>query len=620
MIKNIINWIKGKQYLLYFSCAIGILDVYLRFINRTMKSFSVLDLIPNTFTIIWILVFCALLYISNKKLKLILTLVISTIFSIISFTQIIFFRIFSKFFSFSDLLYSGEGLDFFDSIFGYFKISDLIILLVIFFITLSIFSYRYISEDNKKQKQITLSIVIFIICLLIGFVQIRIGKSTDPTNWDSFANKRNIYNQFNDTKRSLMLCGLYEYSFRDFYITFIKNNRTYDSESIKEINAYFENSNKKTSKYNGIFKNKNLILIMLENIDTWMINEKAMPTLYNIQQKSIDFTEHYSVSYASGYTFNTEFIANTGLIPNITTFKTSYSFNKNNYEYSLANLFKAADYKTNSIHKNNGSFYNRDNMHLAWGYEKHYEYSTLKTNNQNIDLDTVVVSNNLNKFIYDEKFMTFYITYSAHMPYLYDKPECSENIEYIKKMFQNQNEEYLCAMSQAKVTDDAIKILVSELISQNKMEDTVLIFFTDHYAYSMNQEMVNEQKKETDANLKTKTPFFIYANDITPTKIDKLNSTLDILPTIADLFGLDYNPNIYFGESIFNEDYKELIIFQDKTWYDGNIYYKGQDDSYDKNYVEQINKYAIDLLNLGGKVIETDYFSYYDLNNKERME
>ena len=226
-----------------------------------------------------------------------------------------------------------------------------------------------------------------------------------------------------------------------------------------------------------------------------------------------------------------------------------------------------------------------------------------------------------NKFVYDEKFMTFYISYSAHMPYNYNKPECIENIDYIKKHFTNQNEEFLCAMSQAKNTDDAIKMLIDELNNQNKLEDTVLIFFSDHYAYSMNQEMVNEQKKETDANLKTKTPFFIYSVNNDPKKIDKVNSTIDILPTISDLFGLEYNPNIYFGDSIFNDEYKGLVVFNDNTWFDGKIYYKGEENQkYDMSYIEKINAYAKQLLTLGGQIIETDYFRYHDLNNNERAD
>lgn len=619
ILKKIITWIKEKQYLIYFIIGMGILDFYLRFINRTMKSFSVLDLIPNVFTIIWILVFCIILYISNKTLKKIFTIIFSLCFVILSYTHIIFSRIFSKFFSFNDLIYTSEGMDFFSSIFGYIKVSDIIILILfIIFIGLSIFTYRFIKKESKKQKIITVVVVSLVIIILTSFVQFRIGKSVSTIEWSSFANKRNIYNQFNDTKRSMMLCGLYEYTFRDFYLTFLKKDNIDYTESMKEINEFFNSNDKSVSDYNGIFEDKSLILIMMENIDTWMINKKVMPTLYNLKKNSIDFIGHYSATYASGFTFNTEFITNTGVIPNITTLKTSYSYNRNNYEYSLPNLFKKSGYIVNSIHKNKGEFYNRDNMHIAWGYENHYDYSKLETGNANLDLDTTVVSNNLDKFIYDDKFMTFYITYSAHMPFQYSKKECNENIEYIKENFDSENEEYLCALSQAKVTDDAIKLLMDELEKQELLEDTVLVFYSDHYAYSMNKELISELKDESDTNLKSKTPFFIYNNGDYVEEIDKVNSSVDILPTVADLFGLDYNPNIYFGSSIFNYDYKGIVVFSDKTWYDGNIYYKGEGLDTDEDYINEVNAYVDKLLSLGGKIIETDYFRTYNLENEKR--
>lgn len=616
---TILQWLKEKQYLIYFAIGMFILDFYLRYINRTMKSFSVLNIIPNAFTVFWIFIFALIIYICNKKLKFVITLLLGSIFSILMFTNIIFSRIFSKFFTFKDTIYASEGSKFMYSIFGYIDYMDIIVLIVFtIFIFLSIYTYKYIEKETKRKKGLTIVFVIIITIALMFFIQTNIGKSSDTTDWSAFSNKRNIYNQFNDTKRAMMLCGLYEYSMRDFYLSFIKKNNVDYGEYYHDINTYFASNNKTVSDYNGIFKDKNLILVMLEDIDTWMLNKKAMPTLYHLQNEGINFTEHYAANYASGFTFNTEFIANTGLIPNISALRTSYSYNQNNYDYSLANLFRQAGYTVNSIHKNKGSFYNRDNMHLAWGYEHHYDYANLETNGDNLDLDTTVVQHNLDKFIPNDKFMTFYITYSAHMPYEFGKAECQENLSYIKEQFDSDNEEYLCAMSQAKNTDDAIKLLLDELKRQQKLEDTVLIFFTDHYAYSMDNAMVANQKDESDNNLLTKTPFIIYNAGISKETVTKVNSTVDILPTIADLFGLKYNPNIYFGNSIFNSEYKGLVVFSDKSWFDGELYYKGEILTPNSDYINNTNQYVDNLLTLGGKIIESDYFRLYDINNRKK--
>lgn len=617
-LKVTLNWIKSHQYLIYFSCSMLMLDVYLRFVSRTMKSFSIFNLIPNIFTLLWVLIMCLIIYVSNKKIKKVLSILFYSCFAILLFTNLLFSRIFSKFFSFKDLLYTGEGLEFLNSVFDYIKPFDIFILVIsLGFLVLSIYSHKSILEEIKKVKRITIGIVFSIIILLLVIVHILIGKSVPATHWNAFSVERNIYNQFNDTKRSMMLCGFYEYSLRDFYLTFLKfNNKDYEKYH-KEINEYIKNNKKSVSKYNGKYKDKNLILIMLENIDTWMINEISTPTLYELQNNSINFTNHYSIAYSSGMTFNTEYVANTGIIPSVTELRAAYSYNLNDYSYSLANLFKNANYTVNSIHKNNGQFYNRDNIHIAWGYEKHYNKTNINDKG-NVDLDTILVSDNLDKIIYDEKFMTFYITYSAHMPFVYTKYECQENIEYIKEKFDSENEEYLCAMSQAKVTDDSIKIIIDELKTRGILEDTVLVFFTDHYAYSMNEDMVSKQKKETDKDLLNKVPFFIYDGGKTKKKVDKINSNIDILPTIADLFGLSYNPNIYLGNSIFAEDFKEVIPFSNGSWYDGKIKFNSEYNGEITDYILETNKYIKDTISIGGKIVESDYFKFYDMNNQKK--
>ena len=613
--KKILNFIKEKQYLIYLGFSLIIFDLYLRYLNRTMNIFSVRDFIPNAFTVTWVLTFCLIVYlIKNKKIKITITLLLEIASFVIFATNLIFSKIYSKFFSFKDIVYAGEGSEFLYTIFEYIKPIDIfIVLLSIFFICLSIYSYKYIKEEDKKNKILTIIISIILIITSHIIIQFNLGKINSSKILD-LNNKRNIYTEFNDNKRSMMLCGLYEYSIRDFYFVFIKNNKINYDKYNNEIKEYLEYNKRNKSKYNGIFKNKNLIFIMLENIDDWMIDEISMPTLNKLKNNGINFTNHYSANYSTGFTFNTEFIANTGLIPNIKSFRAAYSYSDNNYNCALSSLFKDKGYIVNSIHKNNGDFYNRTNIHSAWGYTNHYDYSKLNTNKRNPDLDTTIVSNNLDKFIYDDKFMTFFITYSAHMPFNYSKPECMENIDYIKSKYKSKNEEYLCSMSQAKDTDDAIKMLVEELKKQDKLDDTVLVFFGDHYSYSIDYDLLKEQKKETDRNLLTKTPFIIYDGGKHKKEVDKVNSTLDILPTIADLFGLNYNPNNYSGYSIFDKNYKGIVVFSDKSWYDGEIYYNGNAKYEDVNYINSNNLYVEEILSIGGKIIETDYF-----NNKRKL-
>ena len=81
------------------------------------------------------------------------------------------------------------------------------------------------------------------------------------------------------------------------------------------------------------------------------------------------------------------------------------------------------------------------------------------------------------------------------------------------------------------------------------------------------------QLKDVDnMDMLCQTPFFIYSKDMEPRTVTKLTSTMDIAPTIANLFDLDVNYAYYTGDDIFS-DGGGYVIFRGLNWYDGDIYY-----------------------------------------------
>ena len=121
-----------------------------------------------------------------------------------------------------------------------------------------------------------------------------------------------------------------------------------------------------------MFKNKNLIFVQLEGTDNWLINESDTPTLYNMMQNSFNFTNHYSYYNGGGSTFNSEFAVNTGFITPMSYTKNAYQFNKNDFPYTLANLFKEQNYNVNAFHMNDGEYYSRRANYKNWGYDEYY--------------------------------------------------------------------------------------------------------------------------------------------------------------------------------------------------------------------------------------------------------
>ena len=58
-------------------------------------------------------------------------------------------------------------------------------------------------------------------------IQEAMEEATTELEWNAWKNKRNIYNSFNDNNKSMSIAGLYEYTFRNFYITYINHYQFY---------------------------------------------------------------------------------------------------------------------------------------------------------------------------------------------------------------------------------------------------------------------------------------------------------------------------------------------------------------------------------------------------------
>jgi phosphoglycerol transferase MdoB-like AlkP superfamily enzyme len=155
--------------------------------------------------------------------------------------------------------------------------------------------------------------------------------------------------------------------------------------------------------------------------------------------------------------------------------------------------------------------------------------------------------------------MSFIITYSPHTPYNYSKRECQENLKAIEELELGLNEEQTCALSSARETDNMFKELIKKLKKEGLLEDTIIVGFTDH----PNKIVL----KDDETDKLNKTLFFIYNSDMDSNQITTISSTIDILPTIKNLFSLQ-NEYIYPGNDLLNIK-ENNIVFSDYTYYNG---------------------------------------------------
>lgn len=627
----IINIIKRYIYLIPFGLSFYILDFFLRYYNLDINFGSMIALVPSFFTLAWVSFFAAVTLLFKKRNKKIVSIIMFLFFVLMLLVNYIYYNIFNTFFSFKSLVLAGEGLNYFGTVFSYIKLP--MILFLTTSIVLFIISIKLMTKESIKSDK--LFALFLILVASISYVSGRhfLGPKAAALEWDSWNYKRNIYDDYTETRKSVQVSGLYEYTIRDFYFSFFKKE-TLDPETVNEIDNYFSNSHGKDSAQllsnfdNSYFDDKNIVIVMMESIESWLIDENVMPTLYKVKEESIDFTNHYSPIYGGGTTFNTEFTINTGYMTPFNGGSAAHSYLTNIFPYSLPNLFRNKGYTSiKQFHMNYSSFYNRGQMSKVFGYEKYYGSLDMNYPLKEVIDDSHFMKNKELKDLMlptNEKFMSFVITYSAHMPYSLSNLECQVAItDEADRKKAMDDEEFNCAKAQAFNTDKFFSLLLKELDNRNIIDDTIIVAITDHYAYSFNdQERLHDLNGTNDNNLISRVPFFIWGKGIEGMKINSVNSNLDVLPTLAYLFNLDYNPRYYLGQNILSNNYNGFVFFADYSWYDGSVYYKnnevviGDESNVEKEYINSRNKDINTILDLNKKVLNSNYFKNTKTNNR----
>ncbi len=633
--QNIKKFTLKYYYILIVSLPFILIDIITRILGHKIHFYGILRLVPILFTLSYITLGVASSLLLEKKKGKILYIALFIISFALFITNNIYYSMTDTFFDFSLILLASEGSEYFmDAILNcniWVYISSIIIIISF------IFGLKYFKGNNQTNLKAIIK-VFFLFLIVHTITPLFLGKANDSLSWSTWRNPRNIYINFNDNNKSMMVSGIYEYSIRNFYITFIKTKK---SNNYEDINFLEEEYNKEeenySTSYTGKYKDKNLILLQLEGTDNWLITEKDTPTLYNMMNNSINFTNHYSYYNGGGSTFNSEFAVNTGFITPLSYTQNAYTFNKNYFPYSLANLFKASDYSVNAFHMNDSEYYSRGTNYKNWGYENYYglkDLGTYKDDSYTLDRELILNETFQEKMFNSEKFVDYIITYSGHLPFTTEKGVCKklviedilaeEKLEELPKdyILPEMTEED-CARRQAKETDYMVELLLNTLQEKGLIENTVIVVFTDHYLYTLSDQTILDKYKETSNNLINKTPFFIWDNGETKKKITSVTSQLNIMPTLLNLFGLEYHPNYYIGEDALNNNYHGIVFFSDYSWYDGNVYVDGGIVTNNKNIdqiaLEDKNYYINYIIRKNDLTLKYNYFKKIETNKNKQI-
>lgn len=390
------------------------------------------------------------------------------------------------------------------------------------------------------------------------------------------------YENLFNTHRLYQVCGLYQTLWKDIYthnIYPLTPAYTQAHEAGREeIDAYFAEKDKpQENEMTGILKDKNVIMVLMESMDDWMLGEYT-PTLNRLMSEGINFTRFYTPGYGGIRTFNTEFCSNTG---SFLSSQGGYAFDyiTNDYRQSLASLLEAQGYSAKEFHYNDPNFYSRGVFSQAMGYEEYVYYEDYINGLSEKEMNQLMMDDKIlfddpalnNVFFREGKRLNYIITRSAHLSYKYNEVLSNWGLKkYPEFKTLTDNEETNCALLKAKLVDDMFARMLEELEAHGELENTVIIGITDHYTYGYkNEKALLELSGVDETLLLERTPCFIWSADLEPQEVDKVLNTSDLLPTVLNLLGVE-SPYSYLGSDAFDDRYDGFVPFSDGSWIYGD--------------------------------------------------
>ena len=600
------------------------LDFSLRLFYGAMSNVSLWAWQPLVFTLLWsgtMTAIAALLPRTGRRIFLLVTFVP---FALLTIAHCVLYQLTGTCFSFADLAYAGDGARFVSEAYFHLKVGQWLSIAVC--LALMLCAVIFTPPTHVGRRGGIAAAVLAAACaagiFAVHTTQMPRGGAVEHSEylaWDNAESHDTLadaYAEFTNANRCLMFSGLYQYTVRGAAVTLWPQTMA-DTERIAELDDYYASHPKEAADtpMTGAFAGKNLILIMMESVDDWLVTPEYMPNLYRLEQEGVDFRNYYAPIFLAAATFNSEFTANTGLIAPEYQVRNSY-YSEHALPYSLPNLFRDAGYRARSFHAANPSIYNRGQIHLNFGYESYSDYGDLGMDDYMLDSQLL---RGYDQIVSDEPFFSFIITYSGHGPYTTEQQNISEPhldraravIDYsaVPYTTEAQKEEYTRAVAQAMETDAFIGGLRERLEADGHAEDTVLVLFTDHYCkYFSDTELIEAIKGTSDHNLLSNVPFVIWTEGITPQVYDKYVSTMDIAPTVVDLFSLDADLRYYIGNDMFGPD-GGVVYFRNYAWYDGKTYDTGNDAS-SNPAVLAMRRQVREQLDVSQDTFRYDYFAY----------
>jgi len=492
------------------------------------------------------------------------------------------------------------------------------ILIPLVFIIFSLMITLMTSTTKTKQWPRVILSSFFIVASISSFSQFNQRLTEDRESIDPFQYYKTDHFVYASLPSTISfvdrfgILGLFQKDISDLFITPLLTNANAENQEITEffLNQVIPESN----EYTGLLEGKSVLMIEAESLMHLAIHPTLTPTLYRLREEGFNFTG-YNSALLPGSTSDTEFMANTSLIPANDGYGTFMKYALNEYPVTLAKTFTQEGYFSLAAHNNYGEFYNRNLVLPALGYDFFDSYR-MGFEGQMIP-DSIFIEP-IKWISYErERFFSYWITFNGHQPYSIS--EMSEEFmpyyEQAKALYPSLPETDLVYLAKTMDFDRALNSLIIDFTNSGRIEDLVIIIFGDHFAKGAFDNQTNiDILCEGDTNSCRSTPFIIWHMAIQGEIITTPSNALDILPTTFDLMGFEYNQTLTLGSSLFDPNYEGFyfdawgkIVVGDLVYYQNTQTLNGKPILDSEDLDPKIIQ-AIELIQLAPAIVENNYF------------
>lgn len=399
-------------------------------------------------------------------------------------------------------------------------------------------------------------------------------------------------------------------------IDFDKLIKEEKKESIQNMHRYFSKVVPTTeNEYTGMFEGYNLILLTAEGFSPYAVEESVTPTLYRLTQEGFNFNQFYTPIWGVS-TSDGEYVACNSLIPKAGVWS-FYKSASNAMPFALGNQFNRLGVKSKSYHNHSYTYYKRNLSHPNMGYEFKAVGNGLNIKETWPESDLEMMEVTIPEFIKEDRFHVYYMTVSGHMNYSFTGNYIAgKNKDVVKDLpYSSEAQAYIACNVEL---DRALEKLITSLGEVGVLEKTVIALSADHYPYGLEKKTIDELAGHpVEENFELYKNHFILWNSEMEEQIviNKPCSSLDILPTISNIFGLEYDSRLLMGRDILS-DAEAMVIFNNHSYITDKVMFNSitgkvtalTEEEVTSEYLDKMNREVNDKFIYSQKILEYDYY------------